>query len=58
MERINRYQGVNLYVKNLDENIDDEKLRKEFSQFGTITSAKVRLLVLSTFTRLAQVCTV
>ena len=58
MERINRYQGVNLYVKNLDENIDDEKLRKEFSQFGTITSAKVRLfLVLSTFTRLAQVHT-
>ena len=45
MERINRYQGVNLYVKNLDENIDDEKLRKEFSQFGTITSAKVRRLV-------------
>jgi polyadenylate-binding protein len=42
MERINRYQGVNLYVKNLDDNIDDERLRKEFSQFGTITSAKVR----------------
>ena len=42
MERINRYQGVNLYVKNLDDNIDDEQLRKEFSQFGTITSAKVR----------------
>ena len=41
MERINRYQGVNLYVKNLDDNIDDERLRKEFSQFGTITSAKV-----------------
>jgi polyadenylate-binding protein len=43
MERINRYQGVNLYVKNLDDNIDDERLRKEFAQFGTITSAKVRL---------------
>lgn len=42
MERINRYQGVNLYVKNLDDCIDDERLRKEFSQFGTITSAKVR----------------
>ena len=42
LERINRYQGVNLYVKNLDDNIDDERLRKEFSQFGTITSAKVR----------------
>lgn len=41
LERINRYQGVNLYVKNLDDCIDDERLRKEFSQFGTITSAKV-----------------
>ncbi|XP_055954343.1 polyadenylate-binding protein 1-like [Patella vulgata] len=41
MERINRYQGLNLYVKNLDDCIDDERLRKEFSQFGTITSAKV-----------------
>ncbi|XP_055954320.1 polyadenylate-binding protein 1A isoform X2 [Patella vulgata] len=41
MERINRYQGVNLYVKNLDDCIDDERLRKEFSQFGTVTSAKV-----------------
>lgn len=41
MERINRYQGVNLYVKNLDDTIDDEYLRKEFSQYGTITSAKV-----------------
>lgn len=41
LERMNRYQGVNLYVKNLDDNIDDERLRKEFSQFGTITSARV-----------------
>lgn len=41
MERMNRYQGVNLYVKNLDDTIDDERLRKEFSPFGTITSAKV-----------------
>ncbi|TRY96867.1 hypothetical protein DNTS_015420 [Danionella cerebrum] len=40
-ERIQRYQGVNLYVKNLDDAIDDEKLRKEFSPYGTITSAKV-----------------
>merc|ERR1712242_173958 len=41
MERMNRYQGVNLYVKNLDDTIDDERLRNEFAPFGTITSAKV-----------------
>ncbi|XP_017264865.1 embryonic polyadenylate-binding protein B-like isoform X2 [Kryptolebias marmoratus] len=40
-DRIQRYQGVNLYVKNLDDSIDDERLRKEFSPYGTITSAKV-----------------
>jgi len=41
MERMQRYQGVNLYVKNLDDTIDDERLRKEFAVYGTITSAKV-----------------
>lgn len=40
-ERITRYQGVNLYIKNLEDTIDDEKLRKEFQPYGTITSAKV-----------------
>lgn len=40
-ERNNRYMGINLYIKNLDDTIDDEKLRKEFISFGTITSAKV-----------------
>lgn len=29
-------------MKNLDDGIDDERLRKEFSPYGTITSAKVR----------------
>merc|ERR1712227_83707 len=40
-ERIQRYQGVNLYVKNLDDSIDSDALRDAFKQFGTITSAKV-----------------
>merc|ERR1712024_300405 len=41
IERMTRFQGVNLYVKNLDDTIDDERLRTEFAPFGTITSAKV-----------------
>ena len=40
-ERLNRYQGVNLYVKNLDDGITDEDLKKEFSSFGEISSAKI-----------------
>jgi polyadenylate-binding protein len=40
-ERMSKFQGVNLYVKNLDESIDDATLREEFSAAGTITSAKV-----------------
>lgn len=39
------FQGVNLYVKNLDDTIDDERLRKEFAPYGTITSAKVLYLM-------------
>lgn len=31
-------------MKNLDDGIDDERLRKEFSPFGTITSAKVKFI--------------
>jgi polyadenylate-binding protein len=41
IERMTRFQGVNLYVKNLDDTIDDERLRTEFTPFGTIASAKV-----------------
>jgi polyadenylate-binding protein len=40
-ERMTKYQGVNLYIKNLDDTIDDERLKQEFSKFGTVTNAKV-----------------
>ena len=33
--------GLNLYVKNLEESINSEKLRQEFAPFGTVKSAKV-----------------
>jgi polyadenylate-binding protein len=41
LEKLAKYQGVNLYIKNLDDDIDDEKLRQEFSVYGVITSAKI-----------------
>ncbi|KAK9467531.1 hypothetical protein V1512DRAFT_223747 [Lipomyces arxii] len=41
LEKMSKYQGVNLYVKNLEDDVDDDKLREEFSEHGTITSAKV-----------------
>ncbi|KAJ6820398.1 polyadenylate-binding protein 8-like [Iris pallida] len=40
-EAAEKYQGVNLYLKNLDDSISDDKLRELFSEFGTITSCKV-----------------
>ncbi|KAJ9670670.1 hypothetical protein PVL29_026920 [Vitis rotundifolia] len=40
-EAVDKFQGLNLYVKNLDDSIADDKLRELFSEFGTITSCKV-----------------
>jgi polyadenylate-binding protein len=40
-ERQSRFIGVNLYVKNLDENVTDEQLKTEFGKFGQINSAKI-----------------
>lgn len=41
IEKASKYQGVNLYVKNLDDDVDDEKLRELFAPYGAITSTKV-----------------
>ena len=41
MEKLSKYQGVNLYIKNLEDDVDDDKLRVEFEPFGTVTSCKV-----------------
>lgn len=40
-EKMSKYQGVNLFVKNLDDSVDDERLKEEFSPYGTITSVIV-----------------
>lgn len=40
-ETVDKYEGLNLYVKNLDDSVTDEKLKELFSEFGTITSCKV-----------------
>merc|ERR1712176_676465 len=41
MDRISKFQGVNLYVKNLDDTVTDDMLRDEFAAMGTITSARI-----------------
>lgn len=41
LSRFEKLQGANLYIKNLDDHVDDEKLKELFSEFGTITSCKV-----------------
>ncbi|MCO5554795.1 hypothetical protein L7F22_008330 [Adiantum nelumboides] len=40
-ERVEKFQGVNLYIKNIDDSIDDEKLKEIFSEFGVVLSCKV-----------------
>ncbi|XP_021753342.1 polyadenylate-binding protein 2-like [Chenopodium quinoa] len=40
-EVVDQYQGKNLYIKNLDDTIDDDKLKEAFAPYGTITSCKI-----------------
>lgn len=39
-------RGKNLYIKRLPLDMDDNGLRKLFSKFGNITSAKVRVVTI------------
>ncbi|XP_060974282.1 polyadenylate-binding protein 2-like [Cannabis sativa] len=40
-QNVDKNKGMNLYVKNLDDSVTDEKLKELFFEFGTITSCKV-----------------
>ncbi|KAG2298122.1 hypothetical protein Bca4012_009335 [Brassica carinata] len=40
-EAADKFQSSNLYVKNLDDSISDEKLKEMFTPYGTVTSCKV-----------------
>ncbi|KMZ74446.1 hypothetical protein ZOSMA_128G00010 [Zostera marina] len=40
-KNINKNHGLILFFKNLDDTVDDEKLKELFSDFGTLTSRKV-----------------
>ncbi|KAM7263607.1 hypothetical protein ACFE04_001290 [Oxalis oulophora] len=40
-EMVDKFEGLNLYVKNLDDSLTDDKLKELFSEFGTVVSCKV-----------------
>lgn len=41
--KFRKYQGINLYIKNLEDHITEDRLKKEFSVFGTIKSHKIMM---------------
>jgi len=41
IEHMNKYQGVNLYVKNLEDTVTDDEIRELFAPCGNITSARI-----------------
>lgn len=43
IEQASKYQGVNLFVKNIDDSVDEDRLRKEFESCGTIVSTKIMI---------------
>lgn len=41
VQRQQRFQGLNVYVRNLGEEVNDEELRKTFGPYGQITSSRI-----------------
>jgi len=41
LERQKKWAATNLYIKNLPDDFDDDRLRVEFSKFGVITSSRI-----------------
>ncbi|GAA0180347.1 RNA metabolism protein [Lithospermum erythrorhizon] len=41
LKKYEKLQGANLYVKNLDDSINEDKLKETFSPFGTVASCKI-----------------
>ena len=44
-ERAEKFQGANLYLKNIDDSVDDEKLKELFLSCGNVVSCKVNKLI-------------
>jgi polyadenylate-binding protein len=42
-QKFNKYHGINLYVKHIEDEVDEETLRREFSAFGEVKSCKIPL---------------
>jgi polyadenylate-binding protein len=43
LEQMTKYSGINLYIKNLEDEVTEDRLKKEFSAFGVIKSARIML---------------
>jgi len=42
-QKFNKYHGINLYVKHIEDEVDEETLRREFSAFGEVKSCKIQV---------------
>jgi len=40
-QKFNKYHNINLYIKHIDDDIDEETLKKEFAVYGEVKSCKI-----------------